>query len=96
MSCQRAVCSHRKVEAKGFGKCQLKRDSNDLGLATEGNLQRRDRTILNNEQNDFHKLIKNTLPNNFNEDSLICASQPGKTSGSCPGDSGGIFMQGVP
>ena len=51
MRCQRAVCSHRKVKAKGFGKCQLKRDSNGLGLATEGNLQRRDRTILNNEQN---------------------------------------------
>ena len=48
--------------------------------------------ILNDDQNDFHYLIKNSLPNNFNEDSLICASQPGKTSGSCPGDSGGIFM----
>ena len=48
--------------------------------------------ILNDELNDFHYLIKNTLPNNFNEDSLICASQPGKTSGSCPGDSGGLFM----
>ena len=48
--------------------------------------------ILNDDQHDFHYLIKNSLPNNFNEDSLICASQPGKTSGSCPGDSGGIFM----
>ena len=48
--------------------------------------------ILNDDQNDLHYLIKNSLPNNFNEDSLICASQPGKTSGSCPGDSGGIFM----
>ena len=48
--------------------------------------------ILNDELNDFHYLIKNTLPNNFDDDSLICASVPGKTSGSCPGDSGGIFM----
>ena len=48
--------------------------------------------ILNDERNELHNLIKNTLPNNFNEDSLICASVPGKTSGSCPGDSGGLFM----
>ena len=49
--------------------------------------------ILNDEFNDFHILMKNTLPNNFNEDSLLCAQKPGRTSGSCPGDSGGLFMK---
>ena len=48
--------------------------------------------ILNDELNDLHYLIKNALPNNFDDDSLICASVPGKTSGSCPGDSGGLAM----
>jgi len=51
--------------------------------------------ILNDELNDFHYLIKETLPQNFNEDSLICGAKPGKTSGSCPGDSGGIFMNNM-
>jgi len=48
--------------------------------------------ILNDESNDLHIQVKNTLPKNFNEDSLLCASKPGQTSGSCPGDSGGILM----
>ena len=49
--------------------------------------------ILSNEFHEFHLLMKNTLPKNFTEDSLLCASKPGRTSGSCPGDSGGILMR---
>ena len=49
--------------------------------------------ILNDEFNEFHFIMKNTLPKNFTEDSLLCASKPGRTSGSCPGDSGGILMR---
>ena len=50
--------------------------------------------ILNDPSNDRHLRVKNTLPKNFNnEDSLICASKPGRAPGSCPGDSGGIFMR---
>ena len=49
--------------------------------------------ILNNERDDQHFRLKNTLPKNFDEDSLLCASKPGRSSGSCPGDSGGIFMR---
>ena len=48
---------------------------------------------MSNEFDDFHYTVKNTLPKNFTEDSLLCASKPGRTSGSCPGDSGGILMR---
>ena len=41
--------------------------------------------------NDYLK-IRGTLPENFDEeDCLMCAKVHGKDSGSCPGDSGGIF-----
>ena len=49
--------------------------------------------ILNEESDDFDLLVKNSLPQSFNEDSLICASKGERSSGSCPGDSGGIFMR---
>ena len=49
--------------------------------------------ILSNEFDEFHYTMKNTFPKNFTEDSLLCASKPGRTSGSCPGDSGGILMR---
>ena len=49
--------------------------------------------ILNNRNHDQYLLVKNTLPKNFDEDSLICASKIGRSSGSCPGDSGGVFMR---
>ena len=49
--------------------------------------------ILSDEFHEFHFIMKNTLPKNFTEDSLLCASKPGRTSGSCPGDSGGILMR---
>jgi len=49
--------------------------------------------ILNDEFHDLHIQMNNALPKNFDEDSLICAAKPGQTSGSCPGDSGGIFMR---
>jgi len=49
--------------------------------------------ILSDDKHEFHNIMKNTLPKNFTEDSLLCASKPGRTSGSCPGDSGGILMR---
>ena len=51
------------------------------------------RRILDDEFDDFYTQTKITLPNNFDEASLICAHKPGRSSGSCPGDSGGIFMR---
>ena len=94
----RAFHSGRGYTLVGFGK-DINKESQgsvltDLSLTvrpTSACLSKYSK-ILNDEQNDFHYVIKNTLPNSFNEDSLICASQPGKTSGSCPGDSGGILM----
>ena len=49
--------------------------------------------ILSDDNHDFHTNIKNALPENFNDDSLICASKKGRDSGSCKGDSGGILMR---
>ena len=49
--------------------------------------------ILDDERHDQYLLVKNTLPKNLNEDSLICASKFGRSAGSCPGDSGGVFMR---
>ena len=51
------------------------------------------RRILDDEFNNFYTQTKITLPNNFDEASLICGHKPGRSSGSCPGDSGGIFMR---
>ena len=48
--------------------------------------------ILNDPTDDLHELVSNALPEGFEEDSLICAQIPGKSEGSCPGDSGGILM----
>jgi len=64
----------------------------DLVVQPTGACSSKYSNILNDEFNDLHIQVKNTLPNNFKEDSLLCASKPGRTSGSCPGDSGGIFM----
>jgi secreted trypsin-like serine protease len=49
--------------------------------------------ILDDEYDDLYTQTKMTLPKSFEEDSLICAQKPGRNSGSCPGDSGGIFMK---
>ena len=49
--------------------------------------------ILDDEYDDLYTQTRMTLPKNFEQDSLICAQKPGRTSGSCPGDSGGIFMK---
>ena len=49
--------------------------------------------ILADEFDPFHERIKQTLPNNFNDESLICAQVPGKKAGTCKGDSGGILMK---
>ena len=49
--------------------------------------------ILDDEENNFFTQTSMALPKNFEEDSLICAQKPGRDSGSCPGDSGGIFMK---
>ena len=64
----------------------------DLFVLPTGACSSKYSNILNDEFNDLHTQVKNTLPKNFNEDSLLCAAKPGRTSGSCPGDSGGIFM----
>ena len=50
-------------------------------------------TIIANTLDPFNEQIKKTLPNNFNEDSIICASVPGNKAGTCKGDSGGILMK---
>ena len=50
-------------------------------------------TIIANTLDPFNEQIKMTLPNNFDEDSIICASVPGKRAGTCKGDSGGILMK---
>ena len=65
----------------------------DLVVQPTGACSSKYATVLNDEFNDFHDLLKNTLPKNFNEDSLICAQKPGQNPGSCPGDSGGPFMK---
>ena len=49
--------------------------------------------ILDDEFDDLYTQTRMTLPKNFEEDSLICAQKPGRNSGSCPGDSGGVFMK---
>ena len=49
--------------------------------------------ILDDEFDDLYTQTRMSLPKNFVEDSLICAQKPGRNSGSCPGDSGGIFMK---
>ena len=49
--------------------------------------------ILDDQDNDYFTITRMALPKNFEEDSLICAQKPGRNSGSCPGDSGGIFMK---
>ena len=36
----------------------------------------------------YYDAVKGSLPSNFAEDCLICAHVPGKSSGSCRGDSG--------
>ena len=41
----------------------------------------------------LNEQIKKTLPNNFNDENLICASVPGRKGGTCKGDSGGILMK---
>ena len=64
----------------------------DLFVLPTGACSAKYSNILNDEFSDLHTQVKNTLPKNFNEDSLLCAAKPGRTSGSCPGDSGGIFM----
>ena len=51
------------------------------------------RRILDDEYDDLYTQTKMALPKNFGEDSLICAQKPGRYFGSCPGDSGGIFMK---
>ena len=49
--------------------------------------------ILDDEFDDLYTQTRMTLPKNFEEDSLLCAQKPGRNFGSCPGDSGGIFMK---
>ena len=48
--------------------------------------------ILDQEDSPLFNQTRMALPKIFEEDSLICAQKPGTDSGSCPGDSGGIFM----
>merc|ERR1712223_1891025 len=50
-------------------------------------------TIIDNTFDPFNEQIKKTLPNNFNDENLICASVPGRKGGTCKGDSGGILMK---
>ena len=94
----RTIHSRRGYTLVGFGKDINKENQGSVLTALNLFVQPTDACsskysrILDDELNDLHYLIKNTLPNNFDDDSLICASVPGKTSGSCPGDSGGIFM----
>ena len=49
--------------------------------------------ILDDQDNNLFTQTRMALPKNFEEDSLICAQKPRRNSGSCPGDSGGIFMR---
>ena len=49
--------------------------------------------ILKFPNHKKHAIVKQTLPQNFNDDSLLCANVPGTISGSCRGDSGGILMK---
>ena len=102
------ICIPNKTESrefhfsKGYTMLGFGRDINkvnkgsfltelDLFVQPSGACSSKYSNILN-EFNDLYIQVKNTLPKNFNEDSLLCASKPGRTSSSCPGDSGGIFM----
>ena len=49
--------------------------------------------ILDDQDNDYFTQTRISLPKNFDEESLICSQKPGKSSGSCPGDSGGLIMK---
>jgi len=47
--------------------------------------------ILDNPDSEFHDLFKQSLPNNFDEDSIIC----GQGDPTCVGDSGGMLVKKV-
>ena len=90
---------NRGYSLVGFGRDINKKDRGsvlttlDLDVQPTGACSSKYYKILNDQSNDRHLRVKNTLPKNFNEDSLLCASKPGRAPGSCPGDSGGIFMR---
>ena len=83
----------------GFGRDINRRNSGSVLTTLDLDVEHKDdcsskyAEILDDESHDQYLLVKNTLPKNFDEDSLICASKFGRSSGSCPGDSGGVFMR---
>ena len=90
---------NRGYSLVGFGRDINRKDRGSVLTTLDLDVQPTDaclskyERILNDQSNTRHLRVKNTLPKNFNEDSLICGSKPGRAPGSCPGDSGGIFMR---
>ena len=103
------ICIPEKTESRdhsrkghimlGFGRNKNKDNSGsvltqlDLDVQPTSYCSKRYGEILSDDNHRFHTKTKNTLPEKFNEDSLLCASKLGRDSGSCPGDSGGILMR---
>ena len=95
----RAFHSGRGYTLLGFGRDINKVNSGSVLTELTLDVQPKDacssiyERILTDEYNKFHIQMKNTLPTNFKDDCLICAQLPGTNYGSCPGDSGGVFMK---
>ena len=51
--------------------------------------------IINSPIDPYYDAVKTALPNNFDDNPLICAKVTGRTSGTCEGDSGGILWHPV-
>ena len=89
----------RDYSLVGFGRDKNKVNSGsvlttlDLEVEHTDDCSSKYADILDDEGHARHLLVKNTLPKNFNDDSLICASKFERSSGPCPGDSGGLFMR---
>ena len=95
----RAFHFDRGYSLVGFGRDINKVNSGSVLTTLDLDVEQTDECsskyaeILDDTGHDLHLLVNYTLPKNFNDDSLMCASKFGRSAGSCPGDSGGVFMR---